>query len=319
MGPIWGRQDPGGSHVGPMNFAIWAGLTSLTAWVHINIALHEGIFLAYISYYRLIFMNEKVSLIARIMRPTWGPSGADRTHVGPMLAPWTLLSGLTWHLWKSEFFKHCVAWRDISRVYFLLPSYLYEWNFCTRQMFKNANECSESVIRLLWSDSGMQDFRNSTCHQLEHRWYNSKWSAQNRSSEAVDVSQLALTPAKRPRLLSWFHERHDIYIGKITGNSNICYVACAGSHQMKHQSFALLALCKGNPSLTNGALSQRANNEENVSIYHFIMTIPLKHMAMRVKVINQAMTDEISTGHQYISMSNSIYMNKWLATSRLAC
>ena len=23
MGPSWGRQDPGGPHVGPMNFAIW--------------------------------------------------------------------------------------------------------------------------------------------------------------------------------------------------------------------------------------------------------------------------------------------------------
>ena len=23
MGPIWGRQDPGGPHIGPMNFAIW--------------------------------------------------------------------------------------------------------------------------------------------------------------------------------------------------------------------------------------------------------------------------------------------------------
>ena len=23
MEPIWGRQDPGGPHVGPMNFAIW--------------------------------------------------------------------------------------------------------------------------------------------------------------------------------------------------------------------------------------------------------------------------------------------------------
>ena len=23
MGPIWGQQDPGGPHVGPMNFAIW--------------------------------------------------------------------------------------------------------------------------------------------------------------------------------------------------------------------------------------------------------------------------------------------------------
>ena len=34
-----------------------------------------------------------ISLIARFMGSTWGPSGADRTQVGPMLAPWTLLSG----------------------------------------------------------------------------------------------------------------------------------------------------------------------------------------------------------------------------------
>ena len=26
MGPIWGRQDPGGPHVGAMNFAIWDAL-----------------------------------------------------------------------------------------------------------------------------------------------------------------------------------------------------------------------------------------------------------------------------------------------------
>ena len=31
--------------------------------------------------------------IATFIGPTWGPSGADRTQVGPMLAPWTLLSG----------------------------------------------------------------------------------------------------------------------------------------------------------------------------------------------------------------------------------
>ena len=35
----------------------------------------------------------KTTLIARFVGPTWGPSGADRTQVGPMLAPWTLLSG----------------------------------------------------------------------------------------------------------------------------------------------------------------------------------------------------------------------------------
>ena len=49
MWPIWGRLDPGGPHVGPMN--------------------------------------------SRFMGPTCGPSGADRTQVGPMLAQWTLLSG----------------------------------------------------------------------------------------------------------------------------------------------------------------------------------------------------------------------------------
>ena len=38
--------------------------------------------------------NNITSLIARFMGPTWCPSGAGRTQVGPMLAPWTLLSGI---------------------------------------------------------------------------------------------------------------------------------------------------------------------------------------------------------------------------------
>ena len=33
MGPIWGRQDPGGPHVGPMNFAIWDVTDQLPAHV----------------------------------------------------------------------------------------------------------------------------------------------------------------------------------------------------------------------------------------------------------------------------------------------
>ena len=41
--------------------------------------------------------SDITSLIARFMGPTWGPSGADRTQVGPMLAPWTLLSRLSLH------------------------------------------------------------------------------------------------------------------------------------------------------------------------------------------------------------------------------
>ena len=34
MGPIWGRQEPGGPHVGPMNFAIWVLIKKyqITSW-----------------------------------------------------------------------------------------------------------------------------------------------------------------------------------------------------------------------------------------------------------------------------------------------
>ena len=39
-------------------------------------------------------LRSSISLIARFMGPTWGPSGADRTQVGPMSATWTLLSGM---------------------------------------------------------------------------------------------------------------------------------------------------------------------------------------------------------------------------------
>ena len=34
------------------------------------------------------------TLIARFMGPAWGPPGANRTQVGPMLATWTLLFGI---------------------------------------------------------------------------------------------------------------------------------------------------------------------------------------------------------------------------------
>ena len=36
---------------------------------------------------------DMVTQIASFMGPTWGPSGSYRSQIGPMLAPWTLLSG----------------------------------------------------------------------------------------------------------------------------------------------------------------------------------------------------------------------------------
>ena len=42
-----------------------------------------------------------ISLIAMFMGPTWGPSGADRTQVGPMLTPWTSLSAMN-HIFRHS-------------------------------------------------------------------------------------------------------------------------------------------------------------------------------------------------------------------------
>ena len=75
MGPIWGRQDPGGPHAGPMNFA-------------------------------------------KVHGATWGPSGADRTQVGPMLAPWTLLSGNCYcrdTCWMTSFIYQWLSIRALSQ------------------------------------------------------------------------------------------------------------------------------------------------------------------------------------------------------------
>ena len=32
MGPIWGRQDPGGPHGGPMDFALWDYMPITYKW-----------------------------------------------------------------------------------------------------------------------------------------------------------------------------------------------------------------------------------------------------------------------------------------------
>ena len=49
-------------------------------------------------------IRENISQIAKFIGPTWGPSGSCRPQMGPMLAPWTLLSGFT-----------CIAQNSTSR------------------------------------------------------------------------------------------------------------------------------------------------------------------------------------------------------------
>ena len=66
----------------------------------ITIHAYMEYFMQLSRHHKLCNISAKLSLIARFMGPTWGPSGADRTHVGPMLAPWTLLSGTAISSWS---------------------------------------------------------------------------------------------------------------------------------------------------------------------------------------------------------------------------
>ena len=58
------------------------------------------------------------ALIARFMVPTWGPSGADRTEVGLILVPWTLLSG--WLSGGTDHTSHICSQKPENKgIYFL--------------------------------------------------------------------------------------------------------------------------------------------------------------------------------------------------------
>ena len=59
------------------------------------------------SYYNGIYQLNKPQ-IARFMGPTWGPPGSCRSQKGPMLAPWTLLSGHVEHVPQNWCAFFCV-------------------------------------------------------------------------------------------------------------------------------------------------------------------------------------------------------------------
>ena len=68
----------------------------------------------------------QATLIARFMGPTWGPSGADRTQVGPMLAPWTLLSGILSHTFHCF---HCWMFlQKIPNCFFIVSIISQHWD-----------------------------------------------------------------------------------------------------------------------------------------------------------------------------------------------
>ena len=70
----------------------------------------------------------RTTMIARFIGPTWGPSGAVRTRVGPMLAPWTLLSGNTQFI-RLHTIHICLTQRIVNTQQTMLSvTKFVQWN-----------------------------------------------------------------------------------------------------------------------------------------------------------------------------------------------
>ena len=112
MGPTWVLSSPGGLHVGPMNFATWE-LTQDTAkksktkhklWWSVAISTFHVLT---INWFYDKFVNHHIDTqIAKFMGPTWFPPGFCRPQMGPMLAPWNLLSGQFMSFEYKKFHTH---------------------------------------------------------------------------------------------------------------------------------------------------------------------------------------------------------------------
>ena len=93
------------------------------------------------------------TLIARFTGPTWGTPGADRTQVGSMLAPWTLLSGYT-NL-KTQLFYHWDVLHHADE--YKISNRLYQQNGPCRQVkihkisisYGLLKVCSDVAIKII--------------------------------------------------------------------------------------------------------------------------------------------------------------------------
>ena len=78
------------------------------------------------------------SQIAKFMGPTWGPPGPCRPQMGPMLAPWNLLSGLKSH------FKMYTKWTALCPLGSFYEVSIVSWQFdlCVSFIWARRNMCN---------------------------------------------------------------------------------------------------------------------------------------------------------------------------------
>ena len=89
-----------------------------------------------------------ISQITKFMGPTWGPPGSCRPQIGPMLAPWTLLSGMLFYV---TYKRVLVSVLETLFNYHKLALDVQFKEFKVRSMFYVCASCINIVmLNLLW-------------------------------------------------------------------------------------------------------------------------------------------------------------------------
>ena len=104
------------------------------------------------------------------MGPTWGPSGADRTQVGPMLAPSTLLSGSILNMtviifWTQSFISILIQLSICLTVLLLNMSDLSHLP-CVHAKSYRLPHCG--IFFVYWTKTIYQDTQSK--HSTTHLW-----------------------------------------------------------------------------------------------------------------------------------------------------
>ena len=116
MGPIWGRQDPDGPHVGPMNFAIWelieaekmAAISKTTvsnafSWMKMH---------AFRLKFHCLFPINNIPALVQIM--AWRRPG-DKPLSEPMMVSLLTHIGVSRSQWVDH--THCFVWDAFTYPY----------------------------------------------------------------------------------------------------------------------------------------------------------------------------------------------------------
>ena len=130
------------------------------------------------------------TLTAKFMGPIWGQPGADRTQAGPMLAPWTLLSG---------------------NIYIYIYIYIYEWWTKLRTL---VIYISLNLSKFYWLTGSWRsecDFKNATFNivfliDIFRSSYDNAftWMSQDVTDEKSILVPSGNKPLPEPKLIQFY-------------------------------------------------------------------------------------------------------------------